>query len=121
MKSFPYDPISIGQGDGIFTPCFGETGFVSGEIMVVLVTTSPIFPAKNNFVKALRREHPEITTILMNVSKGDVNLVLGEQEKVLFGPGSIEETLCGCRFRISAKSYYQVNPRANRSVVSKGD
>ena len=119
MKSFRMTPYQSDKGMGFLRHVLVKRGFVSGEIMVVLVTTSPIFPAKNNFVKALRREHPEITTILMNVSKGDVNLVLGEQEKVLFGPGSIEETLCGCRFRISAKSFYQVNPVQTEVLYQK--
>lgn len=119
MKSFRITPYQADKGVGFLRHVLVKRGFASGEIMVVLVTTSPIFPAKNNFVKALRKEHPEITTILMNVSKGDVNLVLGEQEKVLFGPGSIEETLCGCRFRISAKSFYQVNPIQTEALYQK--
>ena len=36
--------------------------------------------------------------------------VLGEKETVIYGKGYIEDTLCGCTFRISPKSFYQVNP-----------
>ena len=78
--------------------------------MVVLVTGSPIFPSKNNFVKALRKAHPEITTVVLNVNDRQTSMVLGEREKPIFGPGFIKDRLCGCMFRISPKSFYQVNP-----------
>ena len=78
--------------------------------MVVLVTVSPIFPSKNNFVKALRKEHPEITTVVLNVNDRQTSMVLGDREKPIFGPGFIKDRLCGCMFRISPKSFYQVNP-----------
>ena len=87
-----------------------KRGFSSGQVMVVLVTATPILPAKKRFVEALRKIHPEITTVIQNVNGKFTSLVLGEQEKVLFGLGYIEDTLCGCVFRISAKSFYQINP-----------
>src|SRR5699024_9668734 len=71
---------------------------------------SPIFPSKNNFVKALRQKHPEITTIIQNINGKNTSMVLGDREQVMYGKGYIEDVLCGCRFRISAKSFYQVNP-----------
>ena len=78
--------------------------------MVVLVTSGPIFPAKNNFVKALRKEHPDITTIVHNINPYQTSLVLGERENVLYGTGKIEDGLCGLTFRISPRSFYQINP-----------
>lgn len=77
--------------------------------MVVLVTASPVFPSKNNFVKALREKHPEITTIVQNINGRGTSMVLGDKEHVLYGKGYIVDELCGCRFRISSKSFYQVN------------
>lgn len=109
MKSFklkPYDEIT---GRGFLRHVLVKRGFCSGEVMVVLVAATPIFPAKK-FVAALRREHPEITTVLLNLNDRRTSMVLGEREKVLYGPGFIEDTLCGCKFRISAKSFYQINP-----------
>lgn len=78
--------------------------------MVVLITASPVFPSKNNFVKALRKIHPEITTVVQNVNGRDTSMVLGEKEHVLYGPGFIVDVLCGKKFRISSKSFYQINP-----------
>ena len=54
--------------------------------------------------------HPEITTVVLNINGRNTSMVLGEQEKVLYGKGYIVDELMGMRFRISAKSFYQVNP-----------
>ena len=83
--------------------------FATGQLMVVLVTASSMFPGKNNFVKALRSAHPEITTIVQSINSMHTNMILGEREVVLYGKGFIEDELCGCRFRISPASFYQVN------------
>ena len=87
-----------------------RTGHVTGQIMVVLVLASPILPSKNNFVKALLKLHPEITTVVINVNNRNTSMVLGDKEHVIYGEGYIEDELCGKRFRISPKSFYQVNP-----------
>jgi 23S rRNA (uracil1939-C5)-methyltransferase len=78
--------------------------------MVVIVSATPVFPARNNFVKALLKEQPEITTIIHNINKTDTNLFITEDSRVLYGKGYIEDILCGKRFRISPSSFYQVNP-----------
>ena len=77
--------------------------------MVVLVCASPIFPSKNNFVRALRKEHPEITTVVLNVNDMQTSMVLGDRNIVLYGKGYIEDELCGKTFRISPGSFYQIN------------
>ena len=87
--------------------------------MVVLVLGSPILPSKNNFVKALRKLHPEITTVVLNVNDKKTSMVLGEKETVIYGKGYIEDTLCGCTFRISPKSFYQVNPVQTEILYTK--
>lgn len=86
-----------------------KRGFATGEVMVVLVASTPIFKNQKPFLKKLLEKHPEITTVILNVNDKFTSLVLGKQEKVLFGKGYIEDICCGCRFRISAKSFYQIN------------
>lgn len=119
MKDFRMEPYNEDTGRGLVRHVLVKRGFVSGQVMVVMVTASPILPAKNNFVKALRKAHPEITTILQNVNNRATSMVLGEAEKVLYGPGYIEESLCGCVFRISAKSFYQINPVQTEILYNK--
>ena len=110
LKSFKIRTYDEDTGYGLLRHVLIRRGFSTGEIMVVLVTGSPIFPSKNNFVKALRKAHPEITTVVLNVNDRQTSMVLGDREKPIFGPGFIKDRLCGCMFRISPKSFYQVNP-----------
>lgn len=110
MKSFKMKPYNEDTGYGFLRHILIRTGYHTGQIMVVLVVASPVFPSKNNFVKALRKLHPEITTIVANVNDRNTSMVLGERQQVLYGKGYIEDVLCGKRFRISPKSFYQVNP-----------
>lgn len=109
LKSFKIRTYDEDKGIGLLRHVMVRNGHLSGEIMVVLVLASHIFPSKNNFIKALLKKHPEITTIVMNVNSKKTSMVLGEREQVLYGKGFIEDTLCGKVFRISPKSFYQIN------------
>ena len=81
----------------------------TGQIMVTLVTSGPAFPSRKNFVDALLKLEPSITTIIQNINDRDTTMVLGTREKVLYGNGYIEDTLLGKTFRLSSRSFYQVN------------
>lgn len=109
LKSFKIRTYDEDTGYGLLRHVLVRRGFVTGQIMVVLVTASPVFPSKNNFVRALLQAHPEITTVVQNINGRGTSMVLGEREQVLFGKGYIEDELCGLRFRISSRSFYQVN------------
>jgi len=110
LKSFKIKTYDEDTGYGLLRHVMVRRGFQTGEIMVVLVLGSPIMPSKNNFVKALRKVHPEITTVVLNVNNKRTSMILGERETTIYGKGFIRDALCGCSFRISPKSFYQVNP-----------
>ena len=63
--------------------------------------------------------HPEISTVIINVNDKRTSMVLGDKESVIYGKGYIEDTLCGCTFRISPKSFYQVNPVQTELLYGK--
>ncbi|WP_188207210.1 23S rRNA (uracil(1939)-C(5))-methyltransferase RlmD [Alkalibacillus aidingensis] len=119
MKSFKMQPYDEDTGQGFLRHVLVRVGKKSGEIMVVLVAATPIFKGKNNFIKALRKTHPEITTIVLNINNRNDSMVLGDQEKVLFGKGTITDTLCGLEFEISASSFYQINPVQTEKLYTK--
>ena len=119
LSSFKIKVYDEDTGYGLLRHVLVRTAHVTGQIMVVLVLSSPILPGKNNFVKALREKHPEITTILLNVNDEQTSMVLGEREIVLYGKGYIEDILCGHTFRISAKSFYQVNSVQTEKLYRK--
>ena len=109
LKSFKIRTYDEDTGYGLLRHVLVRRGFSTDEIMVVLVIGSPIFPSKNNFVKALRKKYPQITTVVLNVNDKKTSMVLGERDIVIYGKGYIRDTLCGCTFRISPQSFYQVN------------
>lgn len=119
LKSFKIRPYNEDTGYGLLRHVLIRTGHVTGQIMVVLVLTSPIMPSKNNFVKALLKLHPEISTIVVNVNDRSTSMVLGDKEQVIYGKGYIEDELCGMTFRISPKSFYQVNPVQTEKLYGK--
>ena len=118
IRSFKIKTYDEDTGYGLLRHVLVRTGFQTGQIMVVLVLGSPILPSKNNFVKALLKEHPEITTIVVNVNNRNTSMVLGDKEQVIYGKGYIEDVLCGKTFKISPKSFYQVNPVQTEKLYS---
>ena len=119
LKSFKIKIYNEDTGYGLLRHVLIRRGFSTGEIMVVLVLGSPVMPSKNNFVKALRKLHPEITTVVLNVNDKRTSMVLGDRETTIYGKGYIEDVLCGLRFRISSKSFYQINPVQTEKLYGK--
>ena len=119
LRSFKIRVFDEDTGYGLLRHVLIRCGFTTGEILVVLVTASPVFPSKNNFVKALREKHPEITTIVQNINGRSTSMVLGDKEHVLYGKGYIEDVLCGLRFRISSRSFYQINSAQTEKLYAK--
>ncbi len=97
-------------GKGFLRHVLVKRAFATNEIMVVLVTGTSLFPKREEFVRELLGRNEDITTLVWNINGGKTSLVLGEKETVLYGKGYITDTLCGKSFRISAKSFYQINP-----------
>lgn len=119
LKSFKIKTYNEDTGYGLLRHVLIRRGFTTGEIMVVLVLGSPVMPSKNNFVKALRKLHPEITTVVLNVNDKRTSMVLGDRETMIYGKGYIEDVLCGLTFRISSKSFYQINPVQTEKLYGK--
>ena len=96
-----------------------KEGFQTKEVLVVIVTQSEVFPGRNEFVKRLRMQFPEITSIVQNINSRQTSVILGDQERILFGPGFIWEELLGMRFKISSKTFFQINPEQARNLFQK--
>ena len=119
LRSFRIKTYDEDTGYGLLRHVLVRRGYYTGQIMVVLVLASPIFPSKNNFVKALRNMHPNISTVVLNMNDKKTSMVLGERNITLYGKGYIEDQLCGCTFRISPNSFYQVNPSQTELLYQK--
>lgn len=119
LKAFKLRPYDEDTGQGFLRHVLVKRGFQTGEIMVVLVTGTPVFTAKKHFTEELLKLHPEITTVVQNVNDTRTSMVLGRREKALYGPGTITDVLCGCKFRISPRSFYQINPLQTEVLYRK--
>lgn len=109
MLSMKIDAYDEDAHKGILRHVLLRVGKVSHEIMVVLVVTSTRFPSKKNFIKALVELCPSITTIVINENPRRTNVILGEKEEVAYGKGYIFDSILGVKFKISSKSFYQIN------------
>ena len=102
----PYDEAS---GAGLVRHIFLRRGAHSGQIMVCLVCTRPRLPHAAELTAALCARFRDIRTVLINVNPDKTNVILGRENRVLYGPGFIEDTLCGVPVRLGPFSFYQVN------------
>ena len=116
MKIRPYD---LESGQGFLRHVLIRRSFATGEIMVVLVTVKGEFRSERSFVNELLRRHPEITTLVRNINPTETPLFLGSESHVLHGEGFITDRLCGLEFRISPRSFYQINPVQTEILYGK--
>lgn len=119
LKSFKLKVFNEDTFEGFLRHVLVKRSFSTGELMVVLVTGTLNFPDESKFINALLSRHPEITTIVQNVNNKRTSLVLGDQTRVLYGSGYIEDNLLECKFRISPKAFYQINPTQTEVLYSK--
>ena len=99
---------------GLVRHIFVRRGWISGEILVNITINGRKLPKKEALIENLK-QIPGFRTLVLSVNTKPGNSVLGDEEILLYGPGYIEDTLCGLTFRLSARSFYQVNhPQAQR-------
>ncbi|MBQ7768611.1 MAG: 23S rRNA (uracil(1939)-C(5))-methyltransferase RlmD [Oscillospiraceae bacterium] len=95
-------------GKGLLRHIYVRRGAVSGEVLVCLVVNGRKLPHIEDLIQRLQAV-PGFTCLVLSVNTKAGNTVLGEEFITLYGPGYIEDTLCGLKFRLSARSFYQVN------------
>ena len=108
-KRHGIEPYDENRGTGFLRHAVVRVGHESREVLVTLVTNSDAFPASKSFCRELVKKCPFVTTVVQNVNLRQTNVILGTDERRLYGPGFILDTLCGLSFRISSQSFYQVN------------
>lgn len=119
MPKFGIAPYDEDADTGFLRHVQVRVGHASGEVMATLVTREDTFPASKAFVCALIKKHPSITTVVQNVNTRQTNVIMGDKERTLYGPGFILDSLCGLSFRISSKSFYQVNVEQTEALYTR--
>lgn len=100
-----YDELT---GRGLLRHIYVRRGAVSGQILVCLVVNGDGLPKISILIDSLKAV-PGFATLVLSVNTKKGNAVLGDKFLTLYGPGYIEDTLCGLSFRLSPRSFYQVN------------
>lgn len=119
MKQLKLRPYDEDKKTGLIRYLLIKEGFKTKEIMVVIVTGQEVFPGSNEFCKRIRAIDNNIKTIIQNINTRKTSVVLGDKEKILFGPGQISDYLCNLRFNITSKSFFQVNPLQAEKLYQK--
>ncbi len=109
VKKLRIEPYDIKRRKGFLRHVQLRYGKTSGQILVTLITAHTQFPARKPFVQQLTQAHPAIKSIVMNINTRDTSVVLGSEERILYGEGWIEDQLLNKTFRISSSSFYQIN------------
>ncbi len=104
---------------GVLKQILLRAGVSTGQVLVVFVTSQDLFPGRAELIKRITARFKNIKSIVQNTNFRDTSVVLGDREKVLYGPGFIVDDILGVRFKISAKSFYQVNPLQTSVLYSK--
>ena len=122
------EPLRLRFSKGIYGPYASNLRHVlirigarTGEVLVALVVSDENFSSSKDFAAALHQRHPNIKTIVAVRNREKTSMVIPEDapEKILYGKGYIIDEICGLRFRISAKSFYQVNPVQTEKLYSQ--
>ena len=93
---------------GLLRHIYVRRGAVSGQILVCLVINGSRIPKPQELIHRLKKI-PGFTTLVLGVNTKKGNAILGDEFITLYGEGFIEDTLCGLNFRLSPRSFYQVN------------
>lgn len=118
VERFRIEPYDEKRRQGILRHVVIRRAVVKDETMVVLVVNKKDVSIQH-LAKEIVKKCPFVTTVLMNVNSRKTSIVLGDEEKVLYGPGFIVDELCGLNFKISAKSFYQINHHQTEFLYQK--
>lgn len=109
ITEFGITPYDERTGKGIIRHVLGRVGVNTGEVMVVIVTTTALLPQKDKFIHEIKSRIPGLVSIVQNINAKRSNVILGNKTVTLWGKDSITDRLGQFNFEISARSFFQVN------------
>lgn len=94
-------------------------GKMTNEVMLILVLNRKVFEQQADLVEYITKKYSEIKTIVLNYNQKNTNVILGNENKVIYGNGYIYDILGDYKFKISPLSFYQVNPIQTEALYNK--
>ncbi|AQY51570.1 RNA methyltransferase [Listeria weihenstephanensis] len=119
FAKYHIEPYDEKTRKGVLRHLMTRFATTTGELMLVIVTTKPNFPNKDQIVAELQTEIPGLTSLVQNVNMANTNVIFGERTDVLWGREYIMDTIHGISFAISARSFYQVNPEQTEVLYAE--
>jgi len=108
-----------GRNKGDLRHIMARYGLVTGEVMVVVITRTTDLPHKNQIIEEIVSRIPGVKSIIQNVNSKKTNVIFGDVTKVLWGQEVIYDFIGDIKFAISARSFYQVNPKQTKVLYEK--
>ena len=106
-------------GKGLLRHIYVRKGFRTGQLMVCVVAAGKELPRTDRLISGLRQSIPGLQSVVLAVNQKPGNAILDDEFHTLYGAGEIEDVLCGFRFRLSPRSFYQVNPAQAERLYEK--
>lgn len=119
FERYSITPYDKEKKQGMIKHVLTRYGTHTDEGMLVFITYTKKIPHLKNIVRILVEEFPQIKTVIQNINTRHDNVILGDQEIILYGDGVIHDTLLGNTYTISLKSFYQINPRQVEVLYAK--
>ena len=94
---------------GLVRHLYVRNAEATGQVLVCLVVCGNSVPRENELVQSLRKAVPGLASVVLNENTQRGNVILADRFRTLWGEDFIEDVLCGIRFRLSPRSFYQVN------------
>jgi len=110
LNRYKLPAYDLDKSAGMIKHVMVRKSYHTNKMMLIFVTNGNLFPNNKTIIQEIIKKHPMVSTVIQNIHKKNTHLVLLDEEKVLYGPGFIEDEIEGVKFRLSSKSFYQVNP-----------
>jgi 23S rRNA (uracil1939-C5)-methyltransferase len=110
MQMHNIEPYDEASKKGSVRHIFTRYAFSTGEAMVCIVSARGLGSATQSLAPALKKACPELTSIILNINRTSGNTVLSGEFHTIWGRDTIEDILCGLRFRLSPITFFQINP-----------
>lgn len=104
---------------GVLRHLVTKVGFETKEVMVVLVANGKKLPYLNELASVLKENVPGFKTLVLNTNREKTNVILGKENKVIYGDGKINDYIGDLVFEISPLSFFQVNPSQTEVLYNK--
>ena len=110
LNKYKMTAYDIDKETGIIKHILIRKSFKTNDMLLVFVTNGNLLPNAKKMAQDVIKLHPKVVTVIQNVHHRKTALVLLDEEKILYGSGYITDEIDGVKFRLSSKSFYQVNP-----------